>query len=159
LNSKINHRQGWLGAWLPVIIGLALITLSSSDAFSSQHTSGPFRELWQAIFGPVSNAHWAHIHQYIRKTGHFFGYGTFGLLWLRAWWKSVPRFRYLQAAALALLCTGLVASADELHQAFIPSRTGSPRDVLLDCCGVMILEFVVYLVMRVFRPRELARAA
>lgn len=158
----MNHRHehdGWLGAWLPVMIGVALITLSSSDTFSAQHTSGPLRWLWQALFGPVSNGHWEFIHYYIRKTGHFFGYGTFGLLWLRAWWMSVPRFRYIQAAALALLCTGLVASADEFHQTFIPSRTGSPRDVLLDCCGVIVLELVVYLVMRVFRPMELARAA
>ncbi len=70
----------------------------------------------------------------------------------------MPRFRYIQAALLALLCTGLVASADEFHQTFIPSRTGSPRDVLLDCCGVIILEFGVYLVMRIFRPRQLHRA-
>ena len=148
----------WLTAWLPVMIGAALITMSSSDAFSAQHTSGPFRWMFEHLFGPVSNGRWSMIHNHIRKTGHFFGYGTFGLLWLRAWWMTMPRFRYLQAALLALLCTGLVASADEFHQTFIPARTGSPRDVLLDCCGVIVLEVFVYLVMRIFSPRQLARS-
>ena len=39
-------------------------------------------------------------------------------------------------AALAVLCTFLVAAADELHQMSIPSRTGTWRDVALDTrCG------------------------
>ncbi|MFZ0746443.1 MAG: VanZ family protein [Terracidiphilus sp.] len=154
-----RKRDGWLRTWLPVIIGLALITLSSSDLFSAQNTSGPLRWVYEALFGPIDNGRWNLIHHYFRKTGHFFGYGTFGLLWLRAWWLTVPRFRFVQDALLALMCTGLVASADEFHQTFLPQRTGSPWDVMLDCSGVIILELVVYLVLRIFDPRRLAKAA
>jgi VanZ family protein len=35
-------------------------------------------------------------------------------------------------ALLAWVGTAVVATLDEWHQSFIPSRTGSPRDVLLD---------------------------
>jgi len=70
---------------------------------------------------------------------------------------TIPRFHYLQDALLALLGAGLVASLDELHQAFLPLRTGSPWDVLLDCSGVAFAEILAFLVLRVFRPERLQR--
>jgi len=30
--------------------------------------------------------------------------------------------------------------------------------VLLDCCGAIALELLVYIYMRIFRPKKLARA-
>ena len=95
----------------------------------------------------------------IRKSGHFLGYGSIGLAWLRAWWMTLPRSRFLEDALLALLGTALVASADEWHQAFCPTAPVPPWDVLLDCCGALMLELAVYIFMRLFRPRRLARAA
>jgi VanZ family protein len=52
-----------------------------------------------------------------------------------------------------------VASADEFHQTFLPNRTGLASDVLLDCTGAIALQLLVYLCMRLFRPKEFARAA
>jgi VanZ family protein len=51
----------------------------------------------------------------------------------------------------------MVASSDEFHQTFLPNRTGSPWDVLLDCCGAIVLQLVVYVFMRSFKPKRLAR--
>jgi VanZ family protein len=62
-------------------------------------------------------------------------------------------------AVLALLGTALVASCDEWHQTFLPNRTGTPWDVLLDCTGAIILQLIVYVFMRTFKPKRLARAA
>ncbi|HUX43462.1 MAG TPA: VanZ family protein [Terracidiphilus sp.] len=152
------RRNPWLYAWLPVLIGTALIATSSTPYFSAKDTSTPFRWVYEGLFGHVSNDHWGRIHFYIRKTGHFVGYGVFGLLWLRAWWLSLPRSRFLHDAALAVLGAGLVASADEFHQHFLPSRTGSPWDVLLDCSGALSVQLVVYIFLRIFRPKKLARA-
>ena len=162
MHSETVQKQAqtrWLNAWLPVLIGTALIASSSSSLFSSEHTSGPFRWLYETFCGPVSDARWHIVHFYMRKSGHFFGYGVFGLLWLRAWWLSLPHSRFFVDAALAVLGCGLVASADELHQTFLPSRTGSPWDVLLDCSGAITLQLTVYIVMRIFRPKKLAREA
>jgi VanZ family protein len=39
---------------------------------------------------------------------------------------------------LALAGTALVASSDELHQTFLPNRTGSVRDVMIDGAGADI---------------------
>ena len=157
--NQTNKPTGWLNAWLPVLIGTALIAASSSNLFSSEHTNGPFRWLYETFFGPVSDVRWHVVHFYMRKSGHFLGYGAFGLPWLRAWWLSLPHSRFVVDALLALLGCGLVASTDEFHQAFLPSRTGSPWDVLLDCSGALTLQLVVYIILRNFRPKKLARAA
>ena len=61
------------------------------------------------------------------------------------------------STSLALLGTAMTASADEFHQTFLPNRTGSPRDVLLDCCGALALQMLVYAFLRIFRPKRLAR--
>jgi VanZ family protein len=72
---------------------------------------------------------------------------------------TLPHSRFIHDAFLALLGTALVASSDEFHQTFLPNRTGSPWDVLLDCCGAITLQLVAYVLMRIFRPKKLARAA
>jgi VanZ family protein len=155
-----SNRRGlryWISAWLPVAVGIGVIMMESTETFGSDRTSGPLRWLFEAIFGPVADARWELLHHIIRKSGHFLGYGAMGLLWLRAWWMTLPRSRFLHDALLALLGTALVASFDEWHQSFLPNRTGSPWDVLLDCCGAITLELLVYVFMRIFKPKKLVR--
>jgi hypothetical protein len=41
----------------------------------------------------------------------------------------------------------------------LPNRTGTPWDVLLDCTGAITLQLAVYVFMRTFKPKGLARAA
>jgi VanZ family protein len=159
MSSKRLGLKYWLSAWLPVVFGVGVIMVESTEWLGSNYTSGPLRWLFESIFGPVANARWELLHHFIRKSGHFLGYGAMGLLWLRAWWLTLPHSRFLHDALLALLGTALVASFDEWHQTFLPNRTGSPWDVLLDCCGAIALELLVYVFMRVFRPKKLAHAA
>jgi VanZ family protein len=146
-----------ISAWLPVAVGVSIIMMESTKSFGADHTSQPLRVLWEAIFGPVSNAHWAIIHIVIRKSGHFLGYGLLGAAWLRAWWMTLPRSHFLEDAFLALMGTALVASLDELHQTYLPNRQGSAWDVLLDCCGAVAMLLAVYVWLRLFRPRRLMR--
>jgi len=92
------------------------------------------------------------LHHLLRKVGHFGGYGLLTLLFFRAWFytlrpeASSARFR-LRCAVLALIVTLLTAMADEWHQSFDPSRTGTSRDVALDMAGGIagqILAFGIY---------------
>jgi len=146
-----------MSAWLPVAVGIAIIVLESTEFLGSDHTSHPLRRLWEAIFGPVSLARWEIVHHHFRKCGHFFGYGFIGVAWLRAWWMTLPRSHFLEDAFLALLGTSLVASLDELHQSYLPNRTGTPWDVLLDCGGALTLQLAVYIFLRTMRPKQLVR--
>jgi VanZ family protein len=156
-HSGRHGLKFWIGAWLPVAVGIGIIMLESTPSFGADHTSHPLRWLWEAIFGPVSNARWEIIHILIRKSGHFLGYGFIGVAWLRAWWMTLPRSRFLEDAFLALMGTALIASLDELHQSYLPNRNGSPWDVLLDCCGAIAMLLAVYIWLRLFRPRNLTR--
>ena len=157
-----NSERGsgfWVRTWLPVVLGICVIVIESTPFFGSDRTSGPLRWLWESLLGPVPTAHWNFIHLVIRKTGHFTGYGLLGLLWLRAWWLTLPHSDFRLDAMLALLGTAMTASADEFHQTFLPNRTGTPWDVLIDCSGALFLQFLVYMFMRIFKPKRLARAA
>jgi VanZ family protein len=144
-----------VSAWLPVAVGIGVIMLESTEVMGSDRTSHPLRWLWESIFGRVANASWDEIHHLIRKCGHFFGYGALGLIWLRAWWMTLPRSSFLPDASLALLGTALVASCDEWHQSYLPNRTGSVWDVLLDCSGAIALQLAIYIYMRMMRPKLL----
>lgn len=148
----------WVRAWLPVALSIGVIMLESTEWFGANHTTGPLRWLVESLFGRVPDDRWEIIHHLIRKSGHFLGYGLIGLAWLRAWWLTLPRSRFLPDALLALLGTALIASCDEWHQAYLPNRTSSVWDVLLDCSGAIVLQMLVYLFVRTFQPKKLARA-
>jgi len=73
-----------------------------------------------------------------RKGWHATEYAVLALLvWhaLRKPLKNDPRPWSGRLAARAVFLTGLYASTDEFHQAFIPSRGASVEDVLLDTLG------------------------
>jgi VanZ family protein len=152
MSSSRRGPRYWISAWLPVAVGIGIIATESTQYFGSDRTSGPFRWLFQALFGVVSDAHWEVIHHLIRKTGHFLGYGAIGLTWLRAWRMTLLHARFLKHAALALAGTALLASWDEWHQSFLPNRTSSPWDVMLDCCGALFMLSIVAAWLRRSHP-------
>jgi VanZ family protein len=138
-------------AWLPALIGVCVIMMESTEAFSTAHTNGPLRHLWESLFGAQPADRWEEIHHIIRKTGHFIGYGTLSLLFYRAWRLTGDilhrRTFRIENVLYALACTLVVASADEFHQTFLPGRTGRPQDVLLDMMGACTLQLLFWLAM------------
>jgi VanZ family protein len=145
----------WISAWWPVVASTAVIATESTEYFGANHTSGPLRWIFQHLFGPVSDPHWETIHHLIRKSGHFLGYGLLvGLSWLRAWRITLPSARVLTRAALALLGTVLVASWDEWHQSFLPNRSSSVWDVLLDSTGAIVMISIALIAARAHRARQ-----
>jgi VanZ family protein len=140
--------------------------VESTPYFGSDRTSAPLRRLAEMLCGNGVDAHWASTHHLIRKTGHFMGFGIFSLVCFRSFWITLQGaafqlLRQLQAHGLALLAICLMASADEFHQSFLPNRTGQFSDVLLDCCGAVVLCVVLFLGMQAVegRKQSLARAA
>jgi VanZ family protein len=150
-----------ISAWLPVAIGICVIAFESTSWFGADHTSSLLRPIYEALFGPISDARWEPIHHLIRKCGHFVGYGLLCLTWLRAWWMvlALRASAFWRCAVLALAGTALVASCDEWHQTFLPNRTGTPWDVLLDSCGATVAILLVYAFARSFRADKPKRGA
>jgi VanZ family protein len=62
----------------------------------------------------------------------------------RQWIRFLPVFAWLG--------TALVATMDEWHQSYIPSRTGTPWDVLLDSTAGFAALVLAYLALRKKAP-------
>jgi VanZ family protein len=155
MQNKRHRPYFWISAWLPVLLAVSVIALESTEWMGADHTTGPLRWLWETLFGKVASSQWQVIHHHLRKIGHFVGYGVVGLIWLRAWWMTLPHSSFLPDAGLALAGTALIASADEWHQSMLPNRTGTPWDALLDCAGALTLQLIVYIYFRLARPKRL----
>ncbi len=69
----------------------------------------------------------------IRKTAHFLEYLVLGLLILNVI-KDYRIIGYKELMITLALCC-LYASSDELHQIYVPGRSGEVKDVILDTFG------------------------
>ena len=136
--------------WTPAVLGMVVIAIESTATFSAANTSSWLRPIAEAIFGHLSDPTWELAHHLLRKSGHFLGYGTLCVLFLRAWLLTLadsPRLTErswrLSSWARAIASTAVVASCDEIHQSFLPSRTGMFSDVVLDTIGATIVSGIV----------------
>ena len=136
-----------LSAWLPVAFWLCVIAFESTDMMSSEHTGHWLYAFIRSIFGPVNPQYFEIFHFFLRKAGHFVGYGILSLLCLRALRMTFVS-TLLRFSAAAIAFTAAVASLDEWHQSFIPSRTGTAHDVLLDTFAAICAQVAVALILR-----------
>jgi VanZ family protein len=77
-------------------------------------------------------------HFAIRKLAHFGEYAVLGLLCARAFRTSSHLFLQRHWFVNALLLVVVYALLDEYHQSFVPSRTGSVYDSLIDATGGLV---------------------
>ncbi len=145
-----------LRAWWPAAVWIVLIMFESTDFFSSQNTGSMLYSLLTHLFGHINRHDFLIVHQYLRKTGHVLGYGMLSLLLLRGLWATLDQVQGWAwlAALVAWLGTAFVAFMDEWHQSFIPSRTGTPWDVLLDSSAGLVFLLIAYAWLRRSRAAE-----
>ena len=137
-------------AWWPAIVWIGLITFESTDYMSAQNTGSILYDFLTRIFGEINLYDFLYWHHYLRKGGHVVGYAMLGLLLLRGfrmtfanrpeWIRLLPVFAWLG--------TAFVATMDEWHQSYIPSRTGTPWDVLLDSTAGLVALALGYIALR-----------
>jgi VanZ family protein len=151
--DRLGAVKRFLMIWTPALIGIAVIAAESQPTFSAANTSSWLRPIWERFFGQISTPAWEHFHHILRKSGHFTGYGTLCVLFLRAWLLTLARNPAMHTTVwrwkswiYGVGSTFLVASADEFHQTFLPSRTGLFSDVVLDTCGGIVLSGIVMVV-------------
>ena len=120
---------------LPALIWAGLIFIFSTNVFSAGNTGGILADLLRYFFSALSDDNIQLIHTLIRKLGHFSEYFILAVLILRALRQETGEKLQTPRLALGLGLTALYAVSDEFHQAFVPSRTASIADVLLDIFG------------------------
>jgi len=131
--------KNFLKHWLPVLIWLGVIFLGSTDMLSAEHTSRFLVPFLRWIDPQISFATLNAIQLGIRKLGHLTEYAILAMLVWRALrsgtrWQMKMSILFLVAA----LASAIFAASDEFHQSFVPSRTASPNDVMIDICGALI---------------------
>jgi VanZ family protein len=145
LNPDRHHI---LKAWIAAVLWLIVIAIESTAYLSAENTGRILYPLFHLLFG-LDYASFEPWHVFIRKSGHVFGYGLLSILLFRAWRETLPAVDSdkwdLRWAALAVLGTAIVASLDEWHQTFIPSRTGRWQDVVLDTSAGIAAQILLFL--------------
>lgn len=86
----------------------------------------------------------------VRKTAHFTSYGILSVFAFFSWRATLPSGErwMLRWSVLAAGVSLIAGSLDEFHQVFVPSRTASPRDVLLDFVGAICFQIVLAIILR-----------
>jgi VanZ family protein len=153
--ESIAPRRNLLRAWWPAFVWVLLITFESTDSFSSEQTGGMLYSLLSHFFGKLDLYAFLMFHHYLRKTGHVVGYGMLGLLSLRGWRATLAHEsqKLGRIVLLSWLGTAFVASMDEWHQSYIPSRTGTWRDAVLDSVAGLVFLLVAYIWLRRRQPK------
>ncbi len=136
------RRWNRLKQWLPAILWAIVISLASTDAFSSSHTSTVFFPLLRWLFPSASPEALERMHFFIRKSAHFTEYFVFSVILLQSL-RGEERGWRLRWAIWAVAIAAEYSALDEFHQSFVPSRTASPWDSLLDTTGAAAAQVVL----------------
>jgi len=72
------------------------------------------------------------------KSLHIMEYAFLYFLLFRAYYRSFKKSNKNNIFVLAIITTLLYAAFDELHQIFVPTRSGAIRDIGIDSIGIFI---------------------
>lgn len=145
-------------AVLIVIWMLFIFLMSSQDGAVSSNTSGNTIKIVLSIV-PKFNEQPKEVQDNIveslqiigRKSGHFIGYMMLGVLSM----LLLLKFKNTNKKPLfALLLCAIYAISDEIHQLFVPGRSGQVRDVLIDSCGSLVGIAIVLILIKLLEIKR-----
>ena len=123
--------------WTAAIAWMSVIFLFSTDIFSGSNTSSFFRPFLSSLLPSLTTEQIDLIHFLVRKFGHWSEYFILCLFLMGAVRERVPDSRQSLRLVLSLALATLYAIGDEWHQSFVPSRSSSMYDVLIDSIGAV----------------------
>lgn len=143
----------WL-PWIAVLAWMLLIyNLSAQPAeLSDQLSKGVTERVVETIqkTSPDSTMDFGTLHHQIRKNAHFFAYLTLGILVIHAISRIRRTGGKAEALGISLLICILYAISDEIHQIFVPGRSGQASDVAIDSSGALVGIMVYVSLCRLF---------
>jgi VanZ family protein len=119
----------------PLLLWMGFIFYASTGQLSASNTSRVIRPLLIWLFPHISEESLTFVHFIIRKLAHLAEYAVLGLLAARAFTTSSHQSLRHRWFLFAFLLVTFNALSDELHQRFVPARTGSIYDSLIDIAG------------------------
>lgn len=156
IRERIRPRRlpAWLRAWWPALVWAVVIFSMSTDTFSAKHTGTVLEPILRWMVPSLTKAQFFRIHYFIRKSAHFTEYFVFCLLLFRGARGDRKGWRWTWGFAALSFAAGY-SVLDEIHQAFVASRTASAYDSLLDSAGAFAAFAVLWLWFRF--PRAQAK--
>jgi VanZ family protein len=130
--------------WLPAAAWACLISVLSTDLFSSEHTSHFIIPVLHWLFPHAGAETLDLVHALIRKTAHLTEYFILSVFLLHALHGKDRGWKLRWAIWTVAIAAGY-AGLDEFHQSFVPSRHSSPWDALIDTTGAAAGLVVVWL--------------
>ena len=149
----VSFKRSAFKHWLIVLVWISVIFGASSDAGSSNHTSRIIGPIVRWLYPSISDIAMDHVVLAVRKTAHVTEYAILALLLWRAIHRSrhegTPRWSWHGREAFwsGSIAT-FYAGSDEIHQLFVPSRTGQVQDVLIDSFGASLGLCLVWIYCR-----------
>ncbi|MBM2804989.1 MAG: putative rane protein [Deltaproteobacteria bacterium] len=123
--------------WWPVVAWMSLIFLFSTGLFSGANTSSFLGPILSSLFPAMTGDQIEIVHLTVRKLGHWGEYFILAILCVRALHAHPPRQSRLRRTVIAIAIATLYATSDEWHQSFVPSRSASIIDMLIDSFGAI----------------------
>lgn len=123
--------------WLPALLWMLVIFGASTDLMSAEHTSRFIAPFLQWFDPNVSPATVLQVQFAVRKAAHLTEYAILAALLVRALRGEAAR-PTAGLIACAIAVAAVWAVLDEYHQSFVPSRTSSPIDVMIDTAGAVL---------------------
>lgn len=158
VDNGSHPLRGRLARYGPLVIWALLIFVGSGSVLSAEHTSVVLRLLkWLVPSASPEFLSWFHF--LIRKLGHLSEYAILATLAARAFRRSSHEFIRLHWFEFSLFLAMLYALTDEFHQSFVPSRTASLHDSMIDSAGAFIALTIIWLVDQKKRRRAARGAA
>lgn len=147
---KLKHLS-----WLPAVIVMGIIFFFSSkpaevSGESSLTISRTIIKIYEQATAtqieiPERDRTLDQVDHIVRKTAHFMEYAV--LAAAIAFHFALRKDGRGWRLAAPVLLTALYAVTDEVHQTFVPGRSGQLSDVILDSCGAVagVIFFVLFL--------------
>ena len=138
-----RRTRAFLSRYVPLLLWMAFISFASTGNFSAGNTSRIIGPLVLWLFPDTTPETLLVIHGVTRKLAHLSEYALLGILAARAF-RGSPRAWLRERWFLVSLSLIVVyALLDEYHQTFIPSRTGTIYDSLIDMTGGLTALLIV----------------
>lgn len=137
-----------------------IFAMSAEPAELSTETSGAtIRKIYNVIyrgFKDMDESEQKRIidesQHFIRKTAHFSIYSVLGILLTL---NTVYHFKDKLVRCLLPVSVGILyATSDEIHQLYVPGRSGQISDVLLDSSGVLLGVILILTTVYILSKRK-----
>jgi VanZ family protein len=151
--GREGRRRNRVWRYGPLLFWIAFIFFASTAEFSAGNTSRIIGPLLKWLFPQISEENLALAHFTTRKLAHFAEYAILGWLAARAFSTSTIRGLRVRWFLISLLLVIIYSLSDEYHQTFVPTRTGSLFDSLIDMAGGLTA-ITLYLLWRKRKERR-----